>query len=100
MTTRTFPFRLRSRHLPPERDTSDLQVDLRNGSGQWEPQQLSFATPGFRIFLLSLLLCQHFYLVTKAQERGIPLGHVEGQLVVTTSSSGPMGMRSPPYRSG
>jgi uncharacterized OsmC-like protein len=86
MTTRTFHFRLRSRHLPPERATSDLLVDLRTGSGQWEPQPLSFATPGFRIYLLSLLLCQHFYLVANAQERGIPLGQVEGQLVVTTSA--------------
>ncbi len=60
--------------------------ELLNDDGQWEPQQLSFSTPGFRIYLISLLLCQLVYLVANAQERQIPLERVEADVVVTTSS--------------
>jgi hypothetical protein len=86
MGARTFRFRLRSSHLPPQRHTSDLVEELLNDDGQWEPQQLSFSTPGFRIYLISLLLCQLVYLVANAQERQIPLERVEADVVVTTSS--------------
>ncbi len=61
-------------------------VELLSDAGQWEPQQLSFSTPGFRIYLISLLLCQHVYLVANAQERQIPLERVEAEVVVHTSS--------------
>ena len=86
MSDRTFHFRLHSSHLPPQRATSNLMVELLNDNGQWQPQQLSFSTPGFRIYLISLLLCQHFYLVANAQEKRIPLERVEADFVVTTSS--------------
>jgi hypothetical protein len=86
MTARTFHFRLRSSHLPPQRATANLVVELRDDTSQWHPQQLSFSTPGFRIYLISLLLCQHFYLVANAQEKRIPLERVEADFVVTTSS--------------
>ncbi len=42
--------------------------------------------PGFRIYLISLLLCQHFYLVANAREKAIPLQQVEADFLVTTSS--------------
>jgi hypothetical protein len=42
--------------------------------------------PGFRIYLISLLLCQHFYLVANAREKAIPLQQVEADFFVTTSS--------------
>jgi uncharacterized OsmC-like protein len=86
MSARTFRFRLRSSHLPPQRSTSNLMVELLNDDGQWEPQQLSFCTPGFRLYLISLLLCQHVYLVANAQEKRIPLERVEAEFLVTTSS--------------
>lgn len=86
MSQRTFRFRLRSSHQAPDRSTSNLVVEFLNDSGLWEPQQLSFATPGFRIYLISLLLCQHFYLVANAREKHIPLQQVEADFVVTTSS--------------
>ena len=60
-------------------------VELLNDNGQWQSQQLSFSTPGFRIHLISLLLCQHFYLVANAQGNRIPLERVEAAFVVTTS---------------
>jgi len=85
MSERRFCFRLCSRHTPPERTTTDLVVELFNASGVWEAQQLSPTIPGFRLYLISLLLCQHFHLVTNALERHISLYQVEADLVVTTS---------------
>jgi hypothetical protein len=42
--------------------------------------------PGFRLYLISLLLCQHFYLVANAREKAIPLQQVEADFIVNTSS--------------
>lgn len=86
MSQRTFRFRLRSSHPAPDRATTNLMVDLLSESGLWESQQLSFSVPGFRIYLISLLLCQHFYLVANAREQHIPLLRVEADFAVTTSS--------------
>jgi hypothetical protein len=83
--TRQFQFRLVSHHPAPERHTTDLAVDALLDSGVWEPQQLSLATPGFRLYLISLLLCQHFYLVANAREQHLPLLRVEAAFCVTTS---------------
>lgn len=85
MSERTFRFRLRSSHRPPERSTTDLVVEFLSDSGLWEPQQLSLSMPGFRIYLISLLLCQHFYLVANAREKGIALQQVQADFKVTTS---------------
>jgi hypothetical protein len=73
MSERTFQFRLRSSHPAPDRATQDLVVEFLGDSGAWELQQLSLTMPGFRIYLISLLLCQHFYLVANAREKAIPL---------------------------
>ncbi len=86
MRSRTFRFRLRSSHPAPERSSTNLVVEFFNDSDLWEPQQLNFTMPGFRLYLISLLLCQHFYLVGNARERHIPLEQVEADVVVTTSS--------------
>jgi hypothetical protein len=83
---RRFHFRLRSSHPAPDRATDNLVVEFLSDSGLWEPQQLSLSMPGFRLYLISLLLCQHFYLVANAREKHIPLQHVEADFVVTTSS--------------
>lgn len=86
MTQRTFQFRLRSSHAAPDHATGSLVVELLAESGEWQPQSPSLTTPGFRLYLLSLLLCQHHYLVANAQERGIPLHLVEGNFTVITSA--------------
>lgn len=86
MSERTFQFRLRSSHPAPDRATRDLVVEFLGDSGAWEPQQLSLTMPGFRIYLISLLLCQHFYLVANAQEKAIPLLRVQANFKVITSA--------------
>jgi hypothetical protein len=86
MSQRTFQFRLRSSHDAPDRATGALVVEFLGESGQWQPQTPSLTTPGFRLYLLSLLLCQHHYLVANARERSIPLQQVEGSFTVITSA--------------
>lgn len=86
MSTRTFQFRLRSSHRAADRHTESLVVAFLTDAGEWQPQTPSLTTPGFRLYLLSLLLCQHHYLVANAQERAIPLLQVEADISVTTSA--------------
>jgi hypothetical protein len=86
MSQHTFRFRLRSSHGGPDRHTRSLVVELLSDSGEWQPQVPSLTTPGFRLYLLSLLLCQHHYLVANAQERAIPLQQVEASFSVITSA--------------
>lgn len=85
MSQRTFEFRLRSSHSAPARQTQSLLVEFLEESGVWVPQTPSLGTPGFRLYLLSLLLCQHHYLVANALERELPLQQVTGRFSVTTS---------------
>ncbi len=86
MNQRTFQFRLHSSHAAPDRATGSPVVEFLAESGEWQPQNPCLTTPGFRLYLLSLLLCQHHYLVANAQERGIPLQQVEGNFTVITSA--------------
>ncbi len=83
---RAFHFRLRSRHPAPERASRDLALAFLTDAGTWEPQELGWTLPGFRLYLISLLLCQHFYLVANARERDLPLQEVEADFLVTTSA--------------
>jgi hypothetical protein len=84
MADRVFQFRLRSDHPAPDRQTEALAVEFLNAEGLWEPQDPTLTTPGFRLFLLSLVLCQHFYLVANAREMALPLLRVDGDIKVTT----------------
>jgi hypothetical protein len=86
MSERRFHFRLGSHHPAPDRVSTDLRVELLDENGAWQLQIPSLEMPGFRIFLLSLLLCQHFYLVANARERGLPLQQVDGEFTVTTGA--------------
>lgn len=84
MTNLLFQFQLQSRHGVAG---DSLSVDFRDGEQEpWQPLQPSLQTPGFRLFLLSLLLCQHHYLVANALERHLPLAAVDGVLSVTASA--------------
>lgn len=84
MTRLLFQFRLHSRHGAAG---EALSVAFRNGEQEpWQPLEPSLRTPGFRLYLLSLLLCQHHYLVANAVERHLPLATVDGILSVTASA--------------
>ena len=79
---RIFTFRLRSSHDPADCSTQSLELDMLGESGDWIPQLPSVTFPGFRLYLLSLLLCLHYSLVVNARERGFRLKRVEGRFAV------------------
>lgn len=84
---RCFRFRLRSLHDAPSGATRSLDLAMRHSdSGDWLPQTPDLTTPRFRLFLLSLLLCQHFHLVRGAEAHGLPLEQVEGEMAVVTAA--------------
>jgi hypothetical protein len=60
-------------------------VEFLTDAGEWQPQELSLTMPGVRLYLISLLLCQHIPLIATAREKGIPL----------LTSSGAASMPSP-----
>lgn len=74
-----------ARHHEPRQPGADGRVPDPRGSLAATAATLS--TPGFRLYLLSLLLCQHHYLVANAQEKGIPLAQVDGTFTVQSSAS-------------
>jgi hypothetical protein len=84
MTPRTFTFRLRSSQAAADRSTASLVVEWLDDAGAWIPQVPSLTTPGFRLYLLSLLLCQHNSLVVNARQRDLHLQRVEGWLEVVS----------------
>ena len=79
---RTFTFRLCSGHAAADCSTQSLELDMLGEAGDWLPQLPSVTLPGFRLYLLSLLLCLHYALVVNARERGFRLKRVEGRFDV------------------
>lgn len=81
-TDRYFHFRLFSLH-DKDLNTKDFTIEALS-NGTWEKQTPSFSMPGFRQYLVSLVVCQHFYLIANAKERDIPIQTVEGEITITT----------------
>jgi len=76
-----FPPVQQPRAADPASDELLVEFPLLRRTGSTTPQ--ASATPGFRLYLLSLLLCQHFYLGgANAQERPFLCKTVEGTFTV------------------
>ena len=89
MTVRTFHFQLHSGHLPPQRATANLRVELRNAQEKRIPLEQVKAD----------------FVVTTGSDRIVDA--VEGMSIsawipppASRSTSWPMPRRSPPCRSG
>lgn len=87
MTHRTFQFRLHSDHGNPEMTTLPPVVERLSDTGVWELQEPGLNTPPFRLYLLSLLLCMRYHLVSEASERQIPLQHLQATMTVEVSDA-------------
>jgi hypothetical protein len=86
MSPRTFAFRLRSRPSDAEPASASLQLERQDETGAWEALIPSLSTPGFRLYLVSMLVCLHYHLVAEARERGLSLGVVEGSFRATATA--------------
>jgi hypothetical protein len=85
MSNRPFQFRLHSSHTAPERHSQELEVAMLRDGDRWEAQQLHLDVPGFRLYLIALLLCQHRHLVRHGLEKGLPLQRVDAEFEVSTT---------------
>ncbi len=61
-------------------DVVDTAVEQLNESGTWVPLAIDITSPGFLIFVYSVLSCQHMYMHTNAAERGLVLERADGAL--------------------
>lgn len=80
MAVRQFRFRLNSKPGAPAAEAQPAAIDLLDGDGRWQPQRIDAATPGFRLYLIALLLCLHTAIVMQSAELGLALQEVQGEL--------------------
>jgi hypothetical protein len=74
---------LECRYEEPHNTVAGLQV-THLVKGVWEDFELGFAQPGFLIFVYAILNCQHLYMRTNADERGLVLASATGAIDVLT----------------
>ena len=80
MTVRQFRFRLNSKPGAPAAEAQPAAIDLLDADGCWQPQRIDAATPGFRLYLIALLLCLHTAIVMQSADLGLALQEVQGEL--------------------
>lgn len=61
---------------------ASMQVSSLGDDAVWKPLEINNASPGFLVFVYSLLTCQHLYMYTNAAERGLELAASEGEMVL------------------
>ena len=86
MSQRTFHFRLHSRPTGAEPASASLQLERQDETGAWEALILSISTPGFRLYLGSMLVCLHYHLVAEARQRGLSLRGVEASFSASAAA--------------
>jgi len=80
MPTREFLFRFRSIYQGEDNQIADLKVWKQSEEGDWRTFDVGIRTPGFEIFCLALLTCQHTYLRLNCAEKGVLLEQVDGEM--------------------
>jgi hypothetical protein len=53
--------------------------------GEWQSLELGIGSPGFVLFVYTILHCQHLYMRTNAAERGLLLESAKGSISVGAS---------------
>jgi uncharacterized OsmC-like protein len=84
MNERSFRLRLSCRYEDPDNSVADLNVELL-ADGEWETLDLGVNTPGFLLFVYTILTCQHRYLRTNCAEKGFRLESASGSIDLLAS---------------
>jgi hypothetical protein len=79
MNERSFRLRLACRYEEPDNSIVDLAVEVL-ADGEWETLNLDMYTPGFLLFVYTILTCQHRYLRTNCAERGFRMESAHGSI--------------------
>ena len=85
MSDRHFNMRLDCTYGGEENSIAALEVE-HQVDGEWQPLELAVTSPGFDIFVYSLLHCQHTYFRLNCAERGLILGSASGSIHVSTDA--------------
>lgn len=84
MSKHVFNLRMAADYGPAENEITSLDVDVLN-ENEWEILDLNTATPGFLIYVYSMLTCQHMFLRKNASERRLALKSSRAELLVEAS---------------
>ena len=83
MSDRHINMRFGCTYAGEENSIAGLEVEHQI-EGEWQPLELAVTSPGFDIFVYSLLHCQHTYFRLNCAERGLFLASATGSIRVTT----------------
>lgn len=76
-------FQLRMKCIYSGDDNTVLSRSVEHlHENQWKPFELGIGSPGFEIFVYSLLECQHTYMRTNCAERGLVLDTSECDAII------------------
>jgi len=84
MNERSFRLRLYCRYEEPDNSVADLVVEVL-ADGRWEALELNVHTPGFLLFVYTILSCQHRYLRSNCTEKGFRLESAHGSIDLLAS---------------
>ena len=79
MNERSFRLRQFCRYEDPDNSISGLEVEVL-ADGQWETLDLNVHTPGFLLFVYTILTCQHRYLRSNCAEKGLRMESAGGSI--------------------
>jgi hypothetical protein len=79
MNERSFRLRQFCRYEDPDNSIADLEVEVLV-DGRWERLDLNLSTPGFLLFVYTILTCQHRYLRTNCAEKGLRMESTDGSI--------------------
>lgn len=84
MSDLTFKMRINSSYTDPANNIDQLQVTHLLDS-EWKTLDLNIESPGFDIFIYSILSCQHLYFRLNTTERNLVLDSSEGIITIKTN---------------
>ena len=85
MSDLTFHMRLKCNYTRDTNDVDTLSVEHLVDK-DWRQLDLSIASPGFDIFMYSILTCQHMFFRLNAAERNLVLDSSEGLVTIGTDA--------------
>ena len=83
MSDRHINMRLDCTYAGEENSIAGLEVEHQI-EGEWQSLELGVTSPGFDVFIYSLLHCQHTYFRLNCAERGLIQGSATGSIHVST----------------
>jgi hypothetical protein len=84
MSTRTWNLRMNATY-EGDKNKVATAVTEQLSDGEWKPLQINNDSPGFLIFVYSLLSCQHLYMHINAAEQGLVLSASSGTMTLVAS---------------